>query len=96
MRFLFLTTRYSADPADPYMTDELAEGLIARGHCVDVLLIDWDAPLPVPTCEIRGSKRRADRAVAPRALRSFGRLVFRASKLSCPLATRRRDARPFR
>ena len=31
MRFLFLTTRYSADPADPYMTDELAEGLMPAG-----------------------------------------------------------------
>jgi glycosyltransferase involved in cell wall biosynthesis len=81
MRFLFLTTRYSADPADPYMTDELAEGLIARGHCVDVLLVDWDAASPLKTYEARGRNGERIVTVTPRALRKFGRLIFRASKL---------------
>ena len=54
MRFLFLTTRYSIDAADPYMIDELAEGLIAGGHMVDVLLVDWDAASPAQICEIEG------------------------------------------
>jgi glycosyltransferase involved in cell wall biosynthesis len=81
MRFLFLSTRYSADAADSYMTDELAEALIARGHCVDVLLVDWDAPSPLPTCEIRGRNGERIVSVTPRALRQFGRLIFRASKL---------------
>lgn len=81
MRFLFLTTRYSTDPADPYMTDELAEGLIAAGHSVEVLLVDWDAPLPLPTREIRGRNGERIVTVTPRALRRFGRAVFRATKL---------------
>jgi glycosyltransferase involved in cell wall biosynthesis len=81
MRFLFLATRYSADAADPYMTDELAAGLIARGHSVDVLLVDWDAPSPLETCEARGRSGERIVTVTPRAVRGFGRLVFRASKL---------------
>jgi glycosyltransferase involved in cell wall biosynthesis len=81
MRFLFLTTRYSADPSDPYMTDELAGGLIARGHSVDVLLIDWDAPSPLRTREVRGRSGERIVTVTPRAIRKFGRLIFRASKL---------------
>ncbi len=81
MRFLFLTTKYSADPADPYMTDELAEGLIARGHCVDVLLIDWDSESPVRTFEAEGRNGERIVTVAPAALRKFGRLAYRASKL---------------
>jgi glycosyltransferase involved in cell wall biosynthesis len=81
MRFLFLSTRYSADPADPYMTDELAAGLIAGGHSVDVLLIDWDAAESRPTREIRGRSGERIVTVTPRAFRNLGRLVFRASKL---------------
>ena len=81
MRFLFLTTRYSADPADPYMTDELAEGLTARGHSVDVLLVDWDAASSLETYEVRGRNGERIVTVTPRALRKFGRLIFRASKL---------------
>lgn len=81
MRFLLLTTRYSADPANPYMTDELAEGLIGAGHSVDVLLVDWDAPSPLPTREIRGRNDERIVTVTPRALRPFGRAVFRATKL---------------
>ena len=81
MRFLFLTTRYSADPGDPYMTDELADGLIARGHSVDVLLIDWDAALPIEACEVAGRNGERIVKVAPRALRKFGYVAFRASKL---------------
>jgi glycosyltransferase involved in cell wall biosynthesis len=81
MRFLFLTTRYSIDPADPYMIDELAEGLIARGHSVDVLLVDWEAASPLETCEVKGRSGERIVKVAPRALRKFGRVIFRASKL---------------
>jgi glycosyltransferase involved in cell wall biosynthesis len=81
MRFLFLTTRYSADAADPYMTDELAEGLIARGHKVGVLLVDWDAAPSAATCELTGRSGERIVRVTPRALRKFGRLIFRASKL---------------
>ena len=81
MRFLFLTTRYSAEAADPYMTDELAEGLIDRGHDVDVLLVDWDADSPRKTSEVRGRNGERIVTVTPRALRGFGRLMFRASKL---------------
>jgi glycosyltransferase involved in cell wall biosynthesis len=81
MRFLFLTTRYSADPAEPYMIDELAEGLIARGHQVDVLLVDWDAASPAKTCEFEGRNGERIVRVTPRALRTWGRVIFQASKL---------------
>ncbi|HEX3422626.1 MAG TPA: glycosyltransferase family 4 protein [Sphingomicrobium sp.] len=81
MRFLFLTTLYSTETANPYMTDELAEGLIARGHCVDVLLIDWDAVSSPDSCEVRGRNGERIVRVTPRALRKFGKVIFRASKL---------------
>lgn len=81
MRFLFLTTRYSADSADPYMIDELAEALMARGHQVDVLLIDWDAASRAGTCEIRGRNGERIVRVTPRALRNCGKVIFRATKL---------------
>jgi glycosyltransferase involved in cell wall biosynthesis len=80
MRFLFLTTRYSADPADPYMIDELAEGLIARGHEVEVLLIDWDAAF-ARTRELQGRNGERILRVTPRAVRNFGTAIFRGSKL---------------
>ena len=81
MRFLFLTTRYSADAAGPYMTDELAAGLIARGHEVDVLLVDWDAISPAASCELTGRSGERIVKMTPRALRKFGGVIFRASKL---------------
>jgi glycosyltransferase involved in cell wall biosynthesis len=81
MRFLFLTTRYSADPADPYMIDELAEGLIDRGHEIDVLLIDWHARSSSGTCEIKGRNGERIVRVTPRALRNCGKVLFQASKL---------------
>ncbi len=82
MRFLFLATKYSVATGDPYMTDELAGGLIERGHSVDVLHLDWDAPLGSATRVIEGRHGEKVVAVAPRALRRFGRLAFRASKFA--------------
>jgi glycosyltransferase involved in cell wall biosynthesis len=100
MRFLFLATRYSASEADPYMTDELAEALIARGHEVDVLVINWDSRAASPSREIAGRSGERIVVVTPRAVRGLGRLAFRASKLllsshSAASAMRRhfRDAR---
>ena len=81
MRFLFLATRYSASEADPYMTDELAEALIARGHEVDVLVINWDSRAASPSREIAGRSGERIVVVTPRAVRGLGRLAFRASKL---------------
>jgi len=81
VRLLFLATRYSADPNDPYLTDELAEALIARGHCVDVLVTDWDAPSSARSGEVRGRSGERIVKVTPHALRGMGRVMFQASKL---------------
>lgn len=80
MRFLFLATNYSVAPENPYMTDELAGGLIARGHQVDVLHLDWSAPLGGETRVVPGRQGEKVVQVAPRAFTSFGLLAFRASK----------------
>lgn len=98
MRFLFLATKYSIAPDDPYMTDDLAGGLMARGHSVDVLLLDWDAPPGGTTCEATGRHGERVIIVSPRAVRGMERLLFRASKflLSSHAAARamKRHVRP--
>jgi glycosyltransferase involved in cell wall biosynthesis len=78
MRFIFLTTIYPA-PGDSYMTSELAHALIARGHAVDVLHLDWRGIIGAPTRE------REDRGarvldVAPRAIRGVGKVMHWGSK----------------
>lgn len=80
MRFLMICMHYPVSPGESYMTTELAAALVAAGHEVEVLLVDWAA-------EPDGSVERfADRAgirvvrCAPRSLRGFGSLAARASK----------------
>jgi glycosyltransferase involved in cell wall biosynthesis len=41
MKIAMLTTKYSASPNSPYLTDELARELAAQGHEVTVFLADW-------------------------------------------------------
>lgn len=78
MRFLFLTTIYPA-PGDSYMTGELAHALIARGHAVDVLHLDWRGAVGAPT-RLREDRGARVIDVAPRSIDTMGTLVQRASK----------------
>lgn len=81
MRFLFLSTRYSSDASDPYLTDELAGELISRGHSVDVLLLDWDSQVRGDLREVSG--RHGERIVttSPRSFGWLGKVGYRASRL---------------
>ena len=48
MRVLMLCTKYPLESNDSYMTNELAGALVAAGHNVQVVVVDWDAPFGRP------------------------------------------------
>jgi len=43
MRFLMVCMQYPIEPGRSYMTTELADALVAAGHAVEVLHLDWTA-----------------------------------------------------
>ena len=80
MRFLMVCMRYPLEPGQSYLTTELADALVAAGHQVEVLLVDWDgyqdgkvdhATSPTGIRVIR---------TPPRRWRNLGRLAAHASK----------------
>jgi glycosyltransferase involved in cell wall biosynthesis len=93
MRFLMACLYFPTEPGRSYMTTELAEALVAAGHEVEVLLIDWnaspgDADGPAP--DWKGVRLVR---CTPRRLDGFGRLARDASKF---LLTGRKAARMAR
>ncbi len=44
MRILMACLQFPTEPGSGFMTTELAQALVAAGHEVEVLLIDWTAP----------------------------------------------------
>lgn len=80
MRFLMACMQFPTEPGRSSMTTELAQALVAAGHHVEVLLIDWDAG--------SGADERPDHVwngvrvvrCAPRRVDGFGALVRNASK----------------
>ena len=93
MRFLFLCTKYPVEPGDTYMTSELAVALRTLGHDVDVVHIAWNEPIGRETRLFDSEHGIRVLEVAPRAIRGFGGLMFRASKF---LMTSRRVTREMR
>ena len=94
MNFLFLCTNYPLRSGETYLTGDLAEALIERGDHVDVALIDWNAndadgddPWVIGQAGVRVLR------VVPVAIRGYGTLVYRASKI---LLSDRRLARVLR
>jgi len=80
MRFLMVCMQYPTGPGQSYMTTELADALSAAGHAVEVLHLDWSAPLGgLDETFVTPSGVRVGRC-APRAVRGLGELVFGASK----------------
>ncbi len=49
MRLLMVCMQYPIGVGQSYMTTELADGLVAAGHEVEVLHLDWSAPVGGPT-----------------------------------------------
>lgn len=89
-RFLMVCLYFPTEPGHSYMTTELARALVAAGHEVEVLFLDWKAA----PGEAEGPARiwNGVRIVrcTPRWLDGFGGFVRSASKL---LLTSRRAAR---
>jgi glycosyltransferase involved in cell wall biosynthesis len=80
MRILMTCMKFPTAPGQSYLTTELAQALVAAGHAVEVLLIDWDASPGAsdgPCPDWRGV--RVVRC-APRLIQGLGGLVRNASK----------------
>ena len=54
MRFLMVCMQYPTEPGRSYMTAELADALVAAGHTVEVLHLDWTAPAGARSDVLRG------------------------------------------
>ena len=80
MRFLMACLRFPTEPGRSYLTTELAQALVAAGHEVEVLLVDWDAAPGAQdgACEVRNGVRVV--RCAPRRVEGFGGLIRNASK----------------
>lgn len=80
MRFLMVCMQYPTQPGGSYMTTELADALVAAGHAVEVLHLDWTAP-PGANLEVltTASGVRVVRCPAV-ALEGLGAVVRGASK----------------
>jgi len=80
MRLLMVCMRYPLAPGHSYLTTELADALVAAGHEVEVLLVDWDgAPNAKVECATSSTGVRVIRT-PPRSLRRLGSLAAHASK----------------
>jgi glycosyltransferase involved in cell wall biosynthesis len=93
MRILMACMKFPTAPGQSYLTTELAQALVAAGHRVEVLLIDWDAPAGAP--DGPGPDWRGVRLVrcAPRLISGLGGLVRNASKFVLTGRRARRLAR---
>jgi glycosyltransferase involved in cell wall biosynthesis len=80
MRALMLCTKYSLEPKDQYLTNELAAGLIGAGHCVQVVVTDWNAPFAAPATSLRSAVGVDVLVIAPRAIAGLGPFLERTSK----------------
>lgn len=49
MRFLMVAMQFPVEPGQSYLTTELADALVAAGHEVEILHLDWAAALGGPT-----------------------------------------------
>src|SRR5580698_8728422 len=93
MRFLLSCMKFPTAPGSSYLTNELAQALVAEGHEVEVLLIDWDAaPQAADRISIDWNGIRVVHCT-PRFLRGFGRLLGHASKFVLTGRHARRTAR---
>jgi len=68
MRFLMVTLLFPTEPGQSYLTTELADALIAAGHEVEVLHLDWAAAPGGPTRTVVTDTGVRVVRVAPRAV----------------------------
>jgi hypothetical protein len=80
MRFLIVTMQFPTTPGQTYLTTELADALVAAGHSVEVLHLDWYAARTSSTDEFTmASGVRVVRCPA-KSISGLGELVRGASK----------------
>ena len=80
MRFLMACLQFPTEPGSSSMTTELAQALVADGHEVEVLLIDWNAePAKAYGPSFAWNGVRVVRCT-PRLIDGLGALVRHASK----------------
>jgi hypothetical protein len=93
MRILMACMKFPTAPGQSYLTTELAQALVAAGHQVEVLLIDWDATAGAP--DGPGPDGEGVRVVrcTPRLISGLGGLVRNASKFVLTGRRARRLAR---
>jgi glycosyltransferase involved in cell wall biosynthesis len=80
MRILMACLKFPTEPGCSYLTTELAEALVAAGHEVEVLFIDWNAA--PEAADEPDQVWRGVRIVrcTPRWVAGFGKLIRHASK----------------
>jgi glycosyltransferase involved in cell wall biosynthesis len=93
MRILMACMKFPTAPGQSYLTTELAQALVAAGHQVEVLLIDWDAPAGAPDGPCPDWKGVRVVRCTPRLIAAFGGLVRNASKFVLTGRRARRLAR---
>jgi len=80
MRFLMIAMQFPTDPGQSYLTTELADALVAAGHEVEVLHVDWTASPAGPIEDLTSPSGIRVVRCPPRFVSGFGRLVRDASK----------------
>jgi glycosyltransferase involved in cell wall biosynthesis len=93
MRILMACMKFPTAPGQSYLTTELAQALVAAGHQVEVLLIDWDATASAPDGPCRDWKGVRLVRCTPRLISGLGGLVRNASKFVLTGRRARRLAR---
>jgi hypothetical protein len=92
MRFLMCCLEFPAEPGRSSMTTELAGALVAAGHEVEVLLIDWEAAPKGAVSSLTWNGVRVVRC-PPSLVDGFGGVVRNAGKF---VLTARRAGRVAR
>src|SRR6185503_10558090 len=80
MRFLMIAMQYPVGAGQSYLTTELADALVAAGHDVEVLHLDWSAPPGSRVEEFRTATGVRVVRCGPKMLWGPGWLVRDASK----------------
>ena len=93
MRVLMACMQFPTEPGRSYLTTELAQALVAAGHEVEVLLIDWHGPEDGAdgTVELWNGVRVV--RCAPRWVDGLGKLARHASKFVLTARAAGRTAR---
>lgn len=80
MRFLMICMQYPLGPGESYMTTELADALVAEGHEVQVLLLDWHGEAGQAPEELISATGVRVLRCSPRRVAGGGRVFGDASK----------------